>query len=49
MESQVKKGNKKFIVSAVNVLRKTRIGTNFPRRSRTITFDGPCKVVVFGC
>ena len=47
--AKLKKGIKKLSSVTVNVLRKTRIGTNFSRRSHAIKFDGPCKVVVFGC
>ena len=47
--AKLKKGIKNLSSVPVNVLRKTRIGTNFSRRSRAIKFDGPCKVVVFGC
>ena len=49
MLAKLKKGIKNLSSVPVNVLRKTRIGTNFSRRSRAIKFDGPCKVVVFGC
>ena len=43
---KLKKGIKNLSSVPVNVLRKTRIGTNFSRRRRAIKFDGPCKVVV---
>ena len=49
MLAKLKKGIKNLSSVTVNVLRKMRIGTNFSRRSRAIKFDGPCRVVVFGC
>ena len=49
MLAKSKKGIKNLSSVPVNVLRKMRIGTNSSRRSRAIKFDGPCKVVVFGC
>ena len=49
IDSKLKKGMKNLSSVSVNVLRKTRIGTNFSRRSRATKFDGPCKVVVSGC
>ena len=48
-KARLKKVIKNLLSVPVNVLRKTRIGTNFSRRSRAIKFDSPCKVVGFGC
>ena len=46
--AKFKRGIKNLSSVPVNVLRKTRIGTNFSRRSRAINSDRPGRVVVFG-